>query len=280
MINTLPADPDTRATLALTMGFSPCPNDTFMFDALVHHRIDWHGIIWRFEIEDVETLNRRAMGSAIDVTKLSIYTWLKIAEHYALLRSGAALGHGCGPLLVSTGPLSEKEILSGPIAIPGELTTAHLLFRLRYPEADNTIPMLFSRIEDALISGKVVAGVIIHENRFTYAQKGLIKILDLGEYWEAETGCPVPLGGIAIRKSLGPETAAVVEEQIRASIGYAYAHPHTWRPFVRSHAREMDEYVMQQHIDTYVNHYSLDLGEAGSNAIQTMQKRAVDAGLL
>jgi 1,4-dihydroxy-6-naphthoate synthase len=251
-----------------------------MLDALIHQRIPGNGIEWKTAIEDVETLNRLAMQGTLDVTKLSFSTWLRVQDKYALLNAGAALGHGCGPLVISTKARSEKEILQGPIAIPGALTTANLLFALRYPQAQNKKEMIFSDIEQAVASGQVVAGVIIHENRFTYQHHGLVKVLDLGEYWEQETGCPIPLGAFAVKKTLDPETIEMINTQLRDSVQFAFDHPEVSKPFVRRHAQEMDESVIGAHISTYVNEFSLDLGLQGHEAVNTLHERALAAGLI
>lgn len=266
--------------MQLTIGFSPCPNDTFMLEALMHQRIPSAGITWQSYIEDVETLNRWALEGRLDVTKMSFSTWLRVQDKYDLLTTGAALGHGCGPLVIAKKPLSEKEILSGLIAIPGELTTANLLFSLRYPTALRKIPMLFSDIEKAVLQEQVLAGVIIHENRFTYQQKGLVKIVDLGEYWEAETGCPIPLGAFGARKVLGSANIQEIGTQLGESVRFAFSHKSVVMPYVRQFAQEMDQAVMEAHIDTYVNEFSLQLGDQGLKAIQTLQERARQAGLI
>jgi 1,4-dihydroxy-6-naphthoate synthase len=259
--------------MQLRIGFSPCPNDTFMLEALVHGRIDC-GITWNVRIADVETLNVKALSGDLDITKLSFAAWLKVRRLYTLLGAGAALGFGCGPLLIAGKPVDEADILEGPVAIPGELTTANLLFSLRYPQAERKVAMVFSDIEDAVLRGDVVAGVIIHENRFTYTSRGLVKVLDLGEYWEQETGYPIPLGAFAIRSELGSALAEQAEEAIRASVRFAMAHPAVVMPYVRLHAQEMDDQVMESHISTYVNAYSVNLQEPGRLAIEELARRA------
>jgi 1,4-dihydroxy-6-naphthoate synthase len=208
------------------------------------------------------------------VTKLSFSTWLRVRDEYALLRSGAALGFGCGPLLIAKQPLTEQDILTGPVAIPGELTTANMLFTMRYPGAQRKIPMLFSEIEQAVLDGTVKAGVIIHESRFTYEKKGLIRIIDLGEYWEKETALPIPLGAFAIRRSLGQECFAQVQQIIHDSIAYAFENHENVMPYVRQYAWEMEEEVMLAHIRTYVNGFSLELGTEGDRAVEMLKKKA------
>ncbi|HLF62705.1 MAG TPA: 1,4-dihydroxy-6-naphthoate synthase [Saprospiraceae bacterium] len=266
--------------MQLTIGFSPCPNDTFMLDALIHHRIPGSGISWKEHVEDVETLNTWAIEGRLDVSKMSFSAWLRVQDEYALLSSGAALGHGCGPLVIAKTPISENELLQGPVGIPGELTTANLLFSLMYPQARHKIPMIFSDIESAVSNGKVIAGVIIHENRFTYAQKGLVKIQDLGEYWERETGFPIPLGAFAAKKGLGKEVITSIEAQIRDSILLAFDNPEIPMQYVRQNAQEMDDNVMRAHISTYVNDFSLNLGSQGLEAVRILQARAINAGLI
>ncbi len=266
--------------MQLSLGFSPCPNDTFILDALLHNRIPTKGMTWKEAIEDVETLNKWAIEGRLDVSKMSFNALLRVQDTYELLSSGAALGHGCGPLVVARKLLTEEEIVRGPIAIPGEFTTANLLFSLRYPKAVNKTPMLFSDIETAVLTGKVVAGVIIHENRFTYSQKGLIKILDLGEYWEQETGYPIPLGAFAAKKSLGSKVIDEISTLIRESVQYAFDHPASSKEFVHQYAQEMDDAVIQAHINTYVNEFSLDLGSQGFEGIQLLKEKAKKAGLI
>lgn len=261
--------------MQLSIGFSPCPNDTFMLDALIHQRLKDNTISWTAHIEDVETLNQWALAGKLDVTKLSFATWLRVQNRYDLLSAGMALGRGCGPLVISRQPLTKQEIEEGPVAIPGELTTANLLFSLRFPDAKHKIPMVFSAIETAVIEGRVKAGVIIHENRFTYAAKGLHKVIDLGEYWEEATGCPIPLGAFAIRNDIAPDVREKVNSAIRESVLQAFKDPEMAMPFVRKYAQEMDEYVMQAHIRTYVNDFSVEPGEAGYAAIAMLTRKSV-----
>jgi len=265
--------------MTLTLGFSPCPNDTFIFDALANKKIDTEGLDFDVRLEDVETLNQWALRGRLDVSKISYGVLPLITDHYQLLDAGGALGMGVGPLLISKEQLSLTDMESATIAIPGERTTAHLLFSLAFPTARNKRFMIFSDIEDAVLSGKVDCGVIIHENRFTYRQKGLTKLLDLGEFWEKETGAPIPLGGIIFRRdraavsnpsSTSPALAVKVNRLIRKSLEYAFTNYPSLPEFVKIHAREMDEAVMRQHIDLYVNNYSLTLGPAGENAVRTL----------
>ncbi|ATL47299.1 1,4-dihydroxy-6-naphthoate synthase [Chitinophaga caeni] len=259
----------------LTLGFSPCPNDTFIFDALVNQQVEQQDFSFETSLEDVETLNQWAAQGKLDITKLSFAMGLKVADQYELLNSGSALGRGCGPLLIAKGPLAEQQITDGLIAIPGENTTANLLFSIAYPQAKHKKVMLFSEIEQAVLSGEVVAGVIIHENRFTYQQKGLVKIVDLGDFWEKTTGHPIPLGGIFIKKSLPADTKAKIDQLIHRSLQKAYESYPVLSGYVKSHAQEMEEGVMRQHIDLYVNKFSLDLGEEGRRAVARLQQALV-----
>ena len=191
--------------MKLTLGFSPCPNDTFIFDAMVHHKIDTEGLEFEVVMEDVEELNQRAFAHELDITKLSFHAYAYLINRYVLLSAGSALGNNCGPLLIAKKEMSEKEINNSKIAIPGKFTTANFLLGLAYPKAQNKIPVLFSEIEEAILSGKVDAGLVIHETRFTYHERGLVKIIDLGEYWEGDTGLPIPLGGIVVKRGLSTE---------------------------------------------------------------------------
>lgn len=260
----------------LSIGFSPCPNDTFIFDALVNRKIDTGRLEFDPVMEDVETLNEWAFTGKLDISKLSFSALLQVTGQYRLLNSGSALGKGCGPLLIARKNFSEiREQIPGlRIAIPGLNTTANMLLSFAFPEAARKIPMLFSRIEDSVLNGETDLGLIIHESRFTYAQKGLVKILDLGEYWEEKTGCPIPLGGIAIKKSLDKALQQTIDQLIRKSLEYAFARYPALPPFVTGHAREMGENVMRQHIDLYVNDYSLDLGPEGKKAISILAENS------
>jgi len=258
--------------MTLTLGFSPCPNDTFIFDALVNKKIDTEGLDFEVHLEDVETLNQWAMTGRLDASKISYGVLPLVSDKYHLLDAGGALGKGVGPLLIAKRPISAADIPHCTVAIPGQRTTAHLLFSLAYPEARNKEFMIFSSIEEAVLSGKVDCGVIIHENRFTYQQKGLVRLADLGEFWEAATGAPIPLGGILLRKDHDPALAQKVNRLIRKSLEYAFAHYPQLPDYVRQHSQEMDEQVMRQHIDLYVNNYSLSLGEDGRRAVDTLMK--------
>lgn len=254
----------------LTLGFSPCPNDTFLFDALVHNRIDTKGYNFKVQLGDVEDLNEKAMEGAYDITKLSYHAFAYLTKDYQMLRSGSALGEGVGPLLVVKGERPEKPSTEWSVAIPGKFTTAHLLLKLAFPEITVKECMIFSEIERAVIEEKVDAGVLIHENRFTYHEKGLSLIADLGELWEQKQAVPIPLGGIAIKRTLDDKVKKDIEALVRQSVEYAFQHPEDSLPFVKKNAQEMDPVVMQKHIALYVNPYTVDLGEKGVNAVNRM----------
>lgn len=263
-----------------TLGFSPCPNDTFIFDAMLHGRIDTEGLSFKVYMEDVEALNRRALAGELQITKLSYHALGWLTDKYKLLRSGSALGNNCGPLLIAKKTYSAEEINSLRIAIPGRYTTANFLLGLAFPDAKNKVEMLFSDIENAVLNGQVDAGLIIHENRFTYQDKGLIKLIDLGQYWEDTTHYPIPLGGIVVHRDVPTETQQKINRVLRRSVEYAFAHPSDSLPFTCAHAQEMDEKVMQQHINLYVNQYSIDLGDKGIAAVKHLYRTAVEKGIL
>ena len=266
----------------LSLAFSPCPNDCFIFDAIVHRRIDLEGLDFTVRLGDVEALNTAAFAGEVDITKLSFHAYAYCADAYVLLDAGSALGSNCGPLLISKRPISQQEVAAGAlrIAIPGKYTTANFLLGLAFPAATNKTEVLFSEIEPALLADRFDAGLIIHENRFTYEAKGLKKIIDLGEYWEAQTGAPIPLGGIGIRRSFSDEVKDRVNRVLRRSVEYAFAHREASLPYVRAHAQEMSEEVMYRHIDLYVNEYSVDLGQRGRRAIEILFERAAAAGVI
>lgn len=265
-----------NASHPLTIGFSPCPNDTFIFDALVHGKINTGSLRFLPMLEDVESLNQRAFQNELDITKLSFHAFSNLTDSYQLLTSGAALGNGVGPLFISKKRFSDpvKEIKT--VAIPGKHTTANFLFSIFYPGISNKKEMLFSDIEQAVLSGEVDAGVIIHENRFTYMDKGLLKIEDLGEAWEKTTGKPIPLGGIAIRRTLPEELKKEVNRLVRRSVEFAFSHPESSMDYIAQHAQEMSPAVRRKHIELYVNDYSVDLGTKGKEAIQTLFKHALE----
>lgn len=266
--------------MRISLGFSPCPNDTFLFDALVHGRIDTEGLTFDVRLADVEELNRLAFAGELDVTKLSYHALGHLRDRYALLHAGSALGRGCGPLLIARESLTREQVERGRIAIPGKYTTANFLLSLAYPEIRDKREMLFSDIEGAVLAGAVDAGLIIHENRFTYQDKGLVKIIDLGEYWETETGHPIPLGGIVVNRRLDPAVQARIDSVLRRSVAYAFDHPNAALPYVKAHAQEMEEAIMYAHIDLYVNDYSLDLGTEGRAAVAQLYAKAEKLGLL
>lgn len=269
--------------MQVTLGFSSCPNDTFIFDALLHDKIDTEGLSFVPVIEDVESLNRKAKAAELDVTKLSYHAFAHLTHQYKLLNAGSALGFGVGPLLISKNPshveayehTSTRAYEHMSIAIPGELTTANFLLSLALPNAKNKKVMLFSEIEDALLRDEVDLGLIIHENRFTYQEKGLLKVLDLGEFWEREYQSAIPLGGIVVNRKLDDETQHTIDRVLRRSVEYAFANPKSSFDFVRQHSQEMSEEVMYKHIDLYVNKYSVNLGEEGRKAIYRLFDTAV-----
>lgn len=254
----------------LTIGFSPCPNDTFIFDALVHKKLDTEGLDFDVYLGDVEDLNQKAFNNELDITKISYHAYGYLTNNYVLLNSGSALGKGCGPLLVKESNTTIEQLSDAKIAIPGKYTTANFLLSIAHPEAQNKTELLFSDIENAVISGKVDAGLIIHENRFTYKEKGLEKIIDLGEYWEETTGALIPLGGIIIKRNLPKEIIEKVNRLIRKSIEFAFNNPNEPLSYMKLHSQEMDEEVMRQHVELYVNKYSIDLGTKGKDAISQM----------
>jgi 1,4-dihydroxy-6-naphthoate synthase len=253
-----------------SIGFSPCPNDTFIFDAMLHGKVDTEGLEFEVFMEDVEALNRRAFAGELAITKLSYHAFAHLTEQYALLDSGSALGNNCGPLLIAKKQLTEAEVNAARIAIPGKMTTANFLLSMAFPAAKNKTEVLFSDVEDAVLENRADAGLIIHENRFTYQQKGLVKIMDLGEHWEQTTGLPIPLGGIVVHRSLPVEDQAKINRVMRRSVEYAFAHPTEVMPFVRAHAQAMEDAVMQAHIDLYVSPFTVDLGTRGRAAILEM----------
>jgi 1,4-dihydroxy-6-naphthoate synthase len=258
--------------MKLSLGFSPCPNDTFIFDALVNKKIDTGDFEFDVVLEDVQTLNEWTARGKLDITKLSFPALFDNLDKYKILNSGAALGQGCGPLLIAKKEVDIQSLNHYSIAIPGVNTTANFLLSFAFPNAKNKIPMLFSQIEDAVLNEEVVLGVIIHENRFTYQQKGLVKICDLGEVWEQKQNLPIPLGCIAAKKSLPLDVITKVDELIRASLTYSFNHYPQVSEYTKQHAQEMNEDVMRQHIELYVNNYSMDLGEPGRAAIQKLHE--------
>lgn len=264
----------------LTLGFSPCPNDTFMFYPLVHGLVDTGGYSFNERLEDVETLNRLAVKGVLDLTKVSYAALGHFREQYALLRAGSALGRGCGPLLVAKEPLDPAALQGKTIAIPGRYTTAHLLMRLYNPALENFLEMPFHEIMDAVMTGRADAGVIIHESRFTYQGFGLHQLVDLGQWWENETGLPIPLGGIVAKRSLGADTIRTIEQALAAGVEYARSNPAAATQYIREHAQEMNEQVCAAHIGLYVNDFSQQLGAEGEQAITELLRRAEQAGII
>lgn len=272
--------------MKLSLGFSPCPNDTFIFDALIHHKIDTEGLEFEVFFDDVETLNQKALKGELDITKLSFHAFAHVADNYALLDAGSALGFGVGPLLIC----KNEELVNSPelkadnsalrVAIPGELTTANFLLGIAFPNLQQKQVMVFSEIQDALLNDTIDLGLIIHENRFTYTEKGLHKIVDLGSYWEELTGCAIPLGGIVINRKLDLEIQLKVNRLIRKSVEYAFENPKSGIEFIAQHAQEMEEAVMYKHIELYVNKYSVNLGTEGRKAIDILFEMAQQKGII
>jgi 1,4-dihydroxy-6-naphthoate synthase len=262
--------------MKLSLGYSPCPNDTFIFDALVNKKIDAEGLEFDVMLEDVETLNQWSFEKKLDVTKLSYPAFFQNIDKYVLLNSGAALGKGVGPLLISKSGIEdrESEIEKLNIALPGKNTTANLLFSFAYPAAKNRKHMIFSAIEESVLHEQTELGVIIHENRFTYQQKGLHKVTDLGEYWEEKMHVPIPLGGIAVSRSIEKEVSFKIDRLIKKSIEFAFVNYPLITDYVKQHSQEMSEDVMRQHIELYVNNFSIDLGNDGKQAIEALYKVA------
>lgn len=275
-------DAINNTTMKITLGFSPCPNDTFIFDALIHHKIDTEGLEFEVGYHDVETLNKKAFDGELDVTKLSYHAFAYAVEDYELLDAGSALGFGVGPLLIAKDEAlvarlqrvmaGEEQLTEADanlrIAIPGKFTTANFLLNLAFPQLRNREALVFSDIERSLLEGEVDLGLIIHENRFTYQQKGLHKVVDLGDFWEQKTGFPIPLGGIAVNRRLDEKAKEQINRLIRESVNFGFANPKSGLEYIRSHAQEMAEEVMYQHIELYVNKFSEHLGAEGRQAVQ------------
>jgi 1,4-dihydroxy-6-naphthoate synthase len=272
--------------MKLTIGFSPCPNDTFIFDALIHHKIDTEGLDFEVFYDDVETLNQKAFRGELDITKLSYHAFAYAANKYILLDAGSALGFGVGPMLICKGNAEDLKAkleagdTSLKIGIPGKYTTANFLLSLAYPDATNKQELVFSDIENAVLDGRVDVGLIIHENRFTYQDKGLHKIIDLGDYWEKRTGCAIPLGGIVANRNLSLDVQHKINRVLKRSVEFAFANPKSGLEYIRSHAQEMSEEVMYKHIDLYVNKFSVDLGEEGKKAIKLLFNTALEKGII
>lgn len=267
--------------MKLSLGFSTCPNDTFMFDALVNGRIAQDEFEFELTLADILHLNRSAISGQFDIVKLSYNTYGMVKDDYALLTSGSAMGVGCGPLLIAKEPVSIADLVAqnALIAIPGKNTTANLLLSFFAPELKNRKEMLFHEVMPAVSSGEATAGLIIHENRFTYQDQGLVCLQDLGAFWEAETKLPIPLGAICVRKSLGAEVIAKIDALLNQSIAYAFAHPEASKSYIKSHAQELSESVTQAHIQLYVNDFSLDMGDQGRAAVKKLLSVGEEMGL-
>lgn len=267
--------------MKIRLGFSTCPNDTFMFDALVHGRIDTGDIEYEVHLADIFHLNQKALAGELDMVKVSYNAYGQVTDTYELLDAGSALGHNCGPLLISKEPLTVAEIVENnlKVAIPGKNTTANLLLGFFAPQIVNKEEMIFHEIMPAILDGRADAGLIIHENRFTYQNLGLRCIQDLGEYWESQTGLPIPLGAIIARRALGADVIRQVGRHMHESVAYAFAHPEASLPYVRLHAQEMEDAVMQAHIGLYVNEFSLSLGETGRKAVHKVLAVGAEMGL-
>jgi len=268
--------------MELHLGFSPCPNDTFIFDAMLHGKIDTEGITFIPVIEDVETLNQKALQQELAITKLSYHAFAHLVDKYILLDAGSALGFGVGPLLISKNKIEniEDKIANLKIGIPGKLTTANFLLNIAFPQAQQKVEMVFSEIENALINEEIDLGLIIHENRFTYAAKGLHKVIDLGSFWEQKTGSAIPLGGIVMSRKYDKQTLDKVNRIMASSVEFAMKNPLSSAAFVKQHAQEMEESVVVKHIQLYVNKYSLNLGVEGRKAVSTLLDSAVAQGLI
>ncbi len=266
----------------ISLGFSPCPNDTFMFDAMVHHKIDTEDLEFELFMHDVELLNQKAFSQSLDVTKISFHAFAFAVENYVLLNSGSALGFGVGPLLIGKNKIENplQIIKDQRIAIPGKFTTANFLLGLALPQAQNKTEILFSKIEEDVLNGIFDFGLIIHESRFTFQERGLVEILDLGDFWQNLTNLPLPLGGIVIKRDLDLELQLKIQRVLKRSIVFAFDYPESGIEFIRQNAAEMDEEVMYKHINLYVNKYSLDLGEEGKLAIQTLFKKANELSII
>jgi 1,4-dihydroxy-6-naphthoate synthase len=268
------------ASETIRLGFSPCPNDTFMFFAIASGELTLPGREIVTELHDVETLNCKAMMAELDISKLSFHAWMKVRSQYRLLSSGAALGYGCGPLVVSKKPLTRADMTQARVVLPGQWTTAHLLFRLWAPEAKYRAFTTYENILSEIEAGRADCGVIIHENRFTYSQAGFLSVIDLGARWEKQTGLPIPLGCIAAKEELGDDLISRAEDMIRRSIRRSQNDPSAALPYIHQHAQELSEEVTRQHIHTFVNPFSIELGETGRAAVDMLTLRAKEAGII
>lgn len=266
--------------MKLSLGFSTCPNDTFIFDALVNGKIDTEGLEFIPYLTDVEDLNLLAFKGELDITKISYHAWLHVWRSYRILDSGSALGKGHGPVLVAMNQCLDPRFLSLRVAIPGEYTTANLLLRMAYPNIKEKKIFVFSDIEQAILDGEVDAGVLIHENRFTYEKKGLVLLRDLGEYWAESANSPIPLGGIMVHRRLSQEVVEKVNRLVRKSLEFAFNDPAGTVPYMRQFAQSMDDEVLEAHLKTFVNEYSLELGGEGKMAIKILIDKSIEAGLI
>ena len=266
--------------MTLTLGFSPCPNDTFIFDAMIHGKIDTEGLSFEVQLGDVEALNKMAFAAQLDITKLSYHAYAYLTAQYVLLDAGSALGNNCGPLLIARETMDKTAIEKAHIAIPGQYTTANFLLSLAYPQAQQKTAVLFSEIEDGVLNGTFDAGLIIHENRFTYQDKGLVKLIDLGAFWEATTGHPIPLGGIVVNRRLPRTVQQKVNRVMQRSVRYAFEHPEASSLYVKQHAQEMEQQVLEQHIGLYVNSFTENLGVRGKAAIQLLFEKARESAII
>lgn len=265
--------------MKITIGFSTCPNDTYIFDALINGKIDTHGLIFTPLLADVEELNSRALKGDLDITKLSYHAYGHVSKRYKILDSGSALGWGNGPLVVSKRRIYPDEVLHARIAIPGELTTANLLTGMAFPEAKNKKAYLFSDIEEVVLSDEADIGVLIHENRFTYSDRGLKLILDLGEFWDKKTGMPIPLGGIMVNREIEEDKQLLIQKLIRESLVFARENPGSAIGYMRKYAQEMREDILLKHVKTFVNEYSLSLGAEGRQAVNKLLDMGSSMGL-
>lgn len=269
---------------SLTLGYSPCPNDTFIFYALIHDKIDTKNLKFKETLLDVETLNQKALHTELDLTKISYHAFGHMRKNYCLLRAGGALGRGCGPLVIAKNEYAMEELRGKKIAIPGKLTTAYLLLQLYNPDfrlqTSDLLEMPFDKIIDAVAKEEVDAGLIIHESRFTYPSYGLKQIIDLGEWWEKQTGHPIPLGGIIAKRSLGEGLNKKINKTIKSSIEYAFSNRSEPMDYIKKHSQELSDEVINQHINLYVNNYSLDVGQDGEKAVIALLSRAEEAGII
>lgn len=264
----------------LTLGYSPCPNDTFIFYGLIHGQVPCPGISFKERLEDVETLNKLAVAGELELTKSSYHALAHLREEYCLLRSGGALGRGCGPLVVAKQTTDMEQLRGKRIAIPGQLTTANLLLQLYGEGYQDLLILPFHEIMAAVTSGAAEAGVIIHESRFTYQQQGLQPVLDLGQWWEEDSGGPIPLGGILAKRSLGPKLIKQIDAALRASVEFSFANPQQPQSYIKQHAQELEDEVIRSHIELYVNDFSVDLGNEGVQAVETLFARAEACGII